>query len=219
MTYQKASFLDQINIPSHDGIWLQENGKYEYGIGCVAFCQHSNDNSVLLIKKTPKQYKKTYEFGDMLACPGGMVRGAEGKTWGEAILSSVQDRVLKETGIILNNPVSTMVLEPGFAPITCYNTRFGSKYTLTLHLIFPECEAKPTATDDPSVQEAIWQKLPLPWSQISPANRIILARILWPKLPKAERNDVRPIVQKAWDQCSQWGENVGLELHSPPWGQ
>jgi hypothetical protein len=66
------------------------------------------------------------------------------------------------------------------------------------------------ASDDPSVEDARWVKVPPDWISLSSANRLALVLLLWRELSGEEMNEARPALREAPDWCNGWAADVNV---------
>lgn len=186
-------------------------------LGSVLLARRNGD--VALIQKAASG-TDAYEFTDLWALPGGMIRAHEGDSSGADIPQltrrSLQRRVALEAGI--GPDISdAMTLVATLGPIvTSYTAKGRQRYTL---MVVHSCQCPPghqLVSGDRSVQAARWAERP-DWARLAPANCLILGHLLWGDLTEQARAEARPSLEAAAAACGQWAADVGVQAPPRPW--
>jgi hypothetical protein len=152
------------------GIWTIRGGRC--AIGIVLLAQHGSE--IIAVRKARVA---GYEFSNLLALPGGLVRAdSSSRTFYSAVERSLYDRALRECGLRKEAIENLRLVEADF-PVTSYTAKGQRRFTL---VVAARCEIYnfiPAAADR-SISEAVLLGAPLPLHEFAPANRIILAKCL-----------------------------------------
>lgn len=187
------------------------------GIGAVLAVLRPNPLEVLVVQKADVD---GFEFSGMWSMPGGMVRCSESSAENPdpllLLANSLSKRVQLECGIsgVTAAQLSPVVILP--PPVTRYTAKGMLRHTVVLPFLFTGPEPLHLVASDRSVRNPQWMKVDEALRATAPANRLILASLVWPSLTKPERNQLTPDVNAARQQCNSWAAEVGLSPTQGP---
>jgi hypothetical protein len=188
-------------------------------LGTVLFARHGE--SFAHVQKAPVQSGR-YEFSNLWALPGGMIRAVAGAGQAATITSlakvSMQQRAEKEAGIP-HHMTENATLCLNLGPIVTSYTASNGKLCFTL-MTAQECQLDNGIAlhpSDKSIKAAGWIKPPLDWESYAPANRLIIAHKLWPNLTELDKDRSRAAIQAAVNQCTQWAQSVEMSPACGPY--
>lgn len=194
---------------------LQSLAGSTWRVGTVGLLRSAGH--LLLVRKA-QSGPDNYAFRGMWAMPGGMIRKQPtGSTVGEAALASLRSRVALEAGLApeqMHDGGHSETLGP---IVTSYARHDRVWHTLITVRQFSVPERPALASDDPSVEDARWVKVPPDWMSLSPANRLALAHLLWRELSGDERKEAMPALREALDWCNGWAAEVNVTRAPAPW--
>lgn len=182
-------------------------------LGGVVFAQ--GDKGIAAIQKAPRN---GYAFSDFWALPGGMIRVGAGA--GEAFSAAfAQQAVSARAGVEAGLPVQPLEPVPAMGPmVTSYLARGATRFTLVVAFRGREIISAPLCPGDPSIRSAAWLATEdIDLSRFAPANRLILAHLLWACYSEHRRSAARSSIDHALELCSGWAREVGITPPPAPW--
>ncbi len=189
-------------------------------LGAVLLARHGD--RFCLVRKAKKA---DYAFSAMWSLPGGMVRsshsrGEGGRFDNRMVRKSLEVRVLAEAGIAATDCTHWQA-EDGIGPIvTHYRAAGQDRYTLvavqSCHVGEPHDVG---GSDAPtSIDAVVWTDIDsISWDRVAPANRVILAHLLWATLGDGLRERAAGAVSEALRNCSYWNAHCGFAAIPAPW--
>ena len=161
-----------------------------------------------------KTQKPGYEFSDLWALPGGMVRDFSAPEAEVSIAESVARRAAAEAGFA-PTPVD---LVHGLGPVTTsYTVDNAQKWTLVVAF---ECKMRSASSlqpSDHSVQAARWTESNRALTDFAPANQVIIGHLLWPEYDDIQRRAARDILEPPYAKCVDWANQAGVVPPAAPW--
>lgn len=201
-------------MPLSDG-FLGIDESHCWRLGAVLFATGSDGFAA--IRKAPVPGER-YQFARLWALPGGMGRSDRGPAGAaEELQASLRLRARREAGIDLAQDRALRELPLG-PVVTSYHAKRKRRFVLILPY-FTEREDADLMASDRSVDEARWISVPPQWETFAPANRVILAHLLWPSLDHDARAQSRKPVAEALKRCALWARRVGIDPVPPPWAE
>jgi ADP-ribose pyrophosphatase YjhB (NUDIX family) len=179
-------------VHARGGLYLVP-ARVELAVGVVLVVRNSLDE-VALIQKAAKE---AYEFSNLWAFPGGMVRGSNG-SFLDAVESSLRSRVGAEIGLGFGD---VQPLPTGELSVTSYNAKGSRRFVLVLP--FTACADGPLHPADPSIGASRWFAPSEIDVSMAPANLLVLCRYLeWRGYPISEAQI--DAVDEAKQRCEAW---------------
>ncbi|WP_265593054.1 NUDIX domain-containing protein [Verrucomicrobium sp. BvORR034] len=202
MTESNTSCIPRLlEICSNQGSFLQIAGS-EVGIGAVLYARCGEQ--VLFVQKAEKQ---GYEFSNMLALPGGMVRIVPGQTISdETILDALCDRVSQETGFMPNKSRCRPFPVPGC--ISRYTAKNVLRYAFVIPYLIDVDETTEVSPGHASVSTAKWMDPTAALSSCAPVNCVIVSGVLKRLLSKPHDERVRQAEEAARAKCKEFLKGV-----------
>ena len=155
--------------PAEGGMLTSANGRV--GLGAVLMAECSATGRFLMARKS---FRAGYEMNHRLTFPGGMVRASDAAaSLCDMITTSLEHRALVEARLSLNDVPSLAALDQ-LPPMVEYE--------------HPE-----TAGGDGSTYDTRWRDLDSIWPEVSYANGISLAQLVWGRLTPTERQHVQAV--------------------------
>lgn len=193
-------------------------GCASWALGAVAHV--AVPGAVAMVRKAPPRDGQ-YEFSGLWALPGGMVRVGERSAPDarSALTRALHERVLEETSLDLTTCRHLGLARMLGPVVSSYTARGERRHTLIVVDCHERAARADLASSARSITEARWVDLPPAWGAIAPANRLIMAHLMWPSLTEAQRSEARPSVSQASADCSRWAAEVGLPAAPCPWEQ
>jgi hypothetical protein len=164
-----------------------------------------------------KESVQGYEFSDMLALPGGLVRGDDGSQFEQCFEQSITLRADEEAGLKKEHLADLRLATPNFVPVTRYTAKGGERFTAVLAVRASVTKAVTLLSARKSIREAFLAALPLDWKSFAPANRLILARTLAPRLGAEERTANKGVIDEALGFCNAAAGAASLPQVPHPW--
>lgn len=185
------------------------------GLGAVALCVDEFTGDILVVRKS---VRPGYEFSNLYALPGGMIRWRTAtEALRDAIAGSLSSRCERETGLLLSCETPLIPIDLFPPPTTRYLARGVVRHTLVLPFRVARVRRFVPHAGDASVTEASWQPPAVVLPAMAPANRVILAHGLWSRLSATARRELVPCVQEAVGVCAEWARSVGVAPVSHSW--
>jgi len=185
------------------------------GLGAVALCVDDLTGDVLVVRKS---VRPGYEFSNLYALPGGMIRWRTStEALRDAIAGSLFSRCERETGLLLSCETPLIPIDLFPPPTTRYLARGVVRHTLVLPFRVVRVRRFVPHASDASVTEASWQPPAVVLPAMAPANRVILAHVLWSRLSATAWRELVPCVQEAVGVCAEWARSVGVAPVSQSW--
>jgi hypothetical protein len=212
------AFLRSCRILSDGFVARSESDRWR--LGAIVFAR--SDQSFAAIQKAAPS-SGTYEFKDLWALPGGMVRASNRQAgWGESeiaqlTIASSRQRADVEAGFPADHPQSLVPVGSLGPIVTNYTAKGQQRYTLVVVLEFEVSEPFELSPRDHSVQASRWMELPLRWDRFAPANRLAIAHLLWSRLSAEQKETARAPVEEAAMQCATWASDTGWPSPPRPW--
>jgi hypothetical protein len=191
-------------------IWTIQGGRV--AIGIVLLAERKG-----LIAVVRKDAVTDYEFSDMLALPGGVVRGGTGLSFAQSVEASLLSRAADEAGLNVDNLTDIRVLSPDYVPVSRYTVKGSEQFALVFAA--RATVTKPVILEPKrrSIREAFFATLPLDWKEIAPANRLILANAYASRIPAEQKIAHLAEINRALAFCNAAAQERGLPLLSNPW--
>lgn len=181
------------------------------GIGAVLVILRRSPFEVLVVQKADVD---DYEFSGMWSMPGGMVRCSWDSTLNIDPLIMLEDSLAKrvhvECGLEGVTGVQLSPIEILPPPVTCYTVKGTLRHTLVLPFLFTGPEPANFVAGDRSVRNPQWMCVVDALRVTAPANRLVLATLVWRYLTESERSRVTSNVDSAKQLCDLWAGEVGL---------
>lgn len=213
-TRQPAWMENCAFTPKEAGVLTSANGRV--GLGAVLIVECSATGRFLMARKS---FRAGYEMNDRLAFPGGMVRGSEETaTMSDMIAISLEQRARAEAGISFGD-IHSLVPLHRFPPVAATYTVRGHAVTtaiIAFHALVDH-EVAVAAQDDGSTYDARWRDLDSIWPEISFANSISLAQLVWGRLTTIERRRVRTMLDQAAQKAIEDARRAELPAPAIPW--
>lgn len=180
-------------------------------------------DQICLVQKAERS-DEPYEYSGMWVLPGGMVRADHfteitDNIDDSAVRQSLQYRTLIEAGLEPSHCSDWQPLDRIGPVITSYRAKGRQRFTLVMaHTCAAQSQTIGPAQLPPSISEVAWiDARNLSWEFLAPANRIILAHLLWdivsPDLTKADRG----FIDSAVKICAEWNVLCGFGAVPAPW--
>lgn len=196
--------------PTDEGVWAVKDGKV--AIGVVLLADWSDQIAVVRKESVPG-----YEFSEMLALPGGLVRGDDAIPFDQCFEQTVILRADDEAGLKREHLAGLQLATPDFVPVTRYTVKGRERFTAVFTVRASVEKAVRLESARKSIREAFFVTLPLQWKSFAPANRLILARVLAPGLGAEERAANKHAIDEALGLCNGAAEAAGLPRLPHPW--
>ena len=185
-------------------------------VGAVLIAENEEDEILLVTKAS----KPGYEFGRLDVLPGGLLRfpipGPISRDHVSRIaLASITSRVQAEAGYLGDLSAERLSLAP--VPTTSYFDRGRQQYVLVLPYVSSKLLRFVPNPSDSSVIAARWSNPILGFTKLAPANRVIVAFFIWPRLDLTARAACRLAVDEAIADTSEWARQVDVEPVSANW--
>lgn len=212
------AFLRSCRILSDGFVARSDSDRWR--LGAIVFA-NSKQSFAAIQKAAPSS--GNYEFKDLWALPGGMVRASNRQPdWSDSeilrlTIASSRQRAELEAGFPpdeTQNPAPIGSLGP---IVTSYTAKGQQRYTLVVVLEFEVPEPFELSPRDHSVQAARWMEIPPPWDRFAPANRLAIAHLLWPRLAAEQKETARAPIEEAARQCASWASDTGWPSPPRPW--
>jgi len=188
----------------------------ELSIGCVVAITSADHDKLQFVfaRKAAKPVTDLYIFGGQWVLPGGMVRSNRQAEFDalQMIVTSACTRVQAETGISL--PIESLRPVQHVPPVTTYRARGQDRVVIVVPL---ECVVALNMPSELQSGDSSIDKVELaePRDRIStcaPANRVIVARMVWKSLSAADRDLLSPCVTAAIEECNNLASRHGFPL-------
>lgn len=206
MLSEELPWLTQATF-NRDGFLSSGDGRFE--IGAVLLLLDPARKMVVLIRKAAKE---GYEFSNMLALPGGMIRTMEGSgTVLNCILNSLIERVYLECGLRVDSgDIVSMEMAP--PPVTRYTVKGEPRYVVVLPFACAISDCSKLQSIVSSVSEASWVDIAADWNwdEVTPACRIVLVNGIWSLLSGEDRDNAIKSVGESQRKCNEWASEAGL---------
>lgn len=199
--------------PTEQGIIAADNGRF--GLGVVLIIECPRTRRYVTVRKSRRP---GYEMNDRLAFPGGMVRSNERKgsidNW---IRESLRQRVRAEIGLdvealdirpVRDHPPVTATYSVHRKSVTTAILAFTAETTNELPLVKPQ---------DDSVYDGGWRTLDAIWPEISDANGLSLAQVVWERLSREEQLRVMSMLAHARHAAIRDAIAAGVPKTNIPW--
>jgi len=177
----------------------------------IAACAFQGNNPRYLLVK--KAHVTDYPYSGMWALPGGMVRIQNAHVGPELLKLRAIERMLSETNVVI--PSDSLRFAKGVPPATEYPVKGKLRTVIVVPFVFqPALTDAAIATIYSTHQsvDAVQVVNPLPlMPEIAPANRVILARLIWPGLESEERDAIRNTVTAALNASNA----IARRIHFP----
>lgn len=181
------------------------------GIGAVLVVLKRTPLEILVVQKAEVD---GYEFGGMWSMPGGMVRCDEDLGLDASPLMLLERSLARRarlecgvTGVRAGYLSPVRVLPP---PVTRYTAKGRIRHTSVLPFLFSGSPPTDLVANDPSVRNSRWMGVVDALQVTTPANRLVLAKVVWPLLAARERDVAAEAVDAARRTCDAWADEVGL---------
>src|SRR5579863_3584360 len=189
-------------------------GRVEVGCVIAASTIRDGKQAYVLAKKSPKP---GYIYSGMWVLPGGMTRIRQSTVDSDILAIRAVERLQSEVNLSVPSQALSPIHE--VPPVTEYRIEATGKDCVVMVLAF----ALPTipdllATARPSHHsvDAVRVADPLPLLHtVAPANRVILARLLWSQLTDFEQNSIKDTVREALDGGNTIAMRVGFQIIHP----
>jgi hypothetical protein len=212
-----SQFLERCRVQADRFICTIDDSMWRVGAVLLA----TKDDAFAVVRKAPVE-AEDYEFSGLYVLPGGMVRTcdlSDAKIRANApalALRSLRSRVRKEAGLEIAESCEDPASELG-PIVTSYRAKGQPRFTVVVAYRCSIESDLSLRTTDHSVDDVAWMKVPVAWARFAPANTMVIAHLLWPRLDESERRRARPHVEKAAGQCSAWATTLGLPRVPFPW--
>lgn len=209
-----SQFLDGCSVQSD--LFLATSEQANWRLGAILFA--SRGSAFATVRKAPVE-GADYEFAGLRTLPGGMARATpeDGPSTAQQLLArSLLDRVRREAAL-RPEMLGDLAPAPVGPLVTSYTAKERVRFTLVIpHTCIVAAQAE-LRSDDRSVEAAEWQDLPPDWRRIAPANRVVVAHLVWSTLSVSQRADAEAPVDEGVRQCSAWAALIGLPRVPLPW--
>ena len=207
-----APWLQNINV-SAAGIAMAGGGRF--GLGVLLVAELARTGQLLFARKS---YRPGFEGNDQLTFPGGMIRPQDRqKGMAHWMQDSLATRVAAEVGLEVQDYRRITPLEVTPPVVTTYIAKGQRRYTVILPFVLSMTQAFSPSTQDPTVYDPGWCTPVRVWREITPANRLIAAYYLWPRLSQWERAAAQPCLAEALQQSAAAAAAVYLPTPAAPW--
>lgn len=190
------------------------NPRAQIGV-VVLVCDHSGTSPKFLLVQ--KAAKPGYPFSDLWALPGGMVRTKDDQPANFTLLAtSAVERLRDETG--LNIEPNRLKLNTEIPPVTEYPVKGDTCRVIVLALELEGTIASDTGQIRPTAKSIARCSFTDPLTiidKLAPANRIILARFLWPRIPIEVRSHFEPSIREAIKFCNGVARTIDFPVIQP----
>lgn len=204
-----VQWLRDVNLSS-GGIWMVKAHKVAIGIVLLATWK----DQITVVRK---ESVKGYEFSELLALPGGIIRGHDASSFVECLEQTVLLRAEDEAGLKAEDLSDLEVLAPNSVPVTRYTAKGAERFTAVLAARASLTKEVQLSSRRRSIHETFFASLPLDWKAFAPANRLILAAALVDRVGAEERAQNERVIDDAWAFCNGAAEAAGLPMSSHPW--
>lgn len=160
-----------------------------------------------------------YEMNHRLTFPGGMVRASDAAaTISDMITMSLEHRLRAEAGIGFSDVHSLTALDQPPPVVATYAVRRRAVTTaiLAFHALVDH-EIAIAAEGDGSTYDPRWRDLNSIWPEISFANGVSLAQLVWGRLTTVECRRVRALLDPAAQKAIEDARNAELPAPLIPW--
>ena len=180
-------------------------------LGAVAFVRSGENFAVV-----QKAARTSYEFSDLWALPGGMVRLPKGDEPSiDRLEGAVRSRINQEAGLILNE-LDPVALGP---IVTTYVAKGRSRTTLVAVFAGQTSHPETLTANDSTIQTVAWSSALATPALFAPANQLILAHLLWFALSDEARLQMKVDLQPALHACTEAAECAGIVAPELPWAE
>ena len=184
--------------------------------GAVALASVKGNGGVLMVRKAPKA---GYEYGGKWALPGGMLELSDGiskDTLFRSLEMQLVNRLYREASVSCRERDLTHV-GLGYPTVSKF-TRDGET-TYCFVMAYKVNAAQTHVSFQPvggSVDESrVFQLNHIPWKEVAPANRLILASLLWPSMEDQQKEIALPEIKAAIEQCNGWANELKVNKFKP----
>ena len=188
-------------------------------LGAVVMAEHAG--GFVVVRKAAVT-GEAYEFAGFLSLPGGMVRANDWPNVNlpvdpvQLVRLSLHNRALREAA--LAPEIMSDLRDAALGPImTSYSAKGRQRFTLMLVHLCSINEPLKLKSTDRSIDAATWIPLFDSWEDFAPANRLIVAHLMWSRLSAEQRDLARKTVEAAAEICSDWARNAGAVPVPTPW--
>lgn len=193
-----------------DGFVALESGQ-AWRLGAVAFVRSGESFAVV-----QKAARANYEFSNLWALPGGMVRLRKGdESSPDRLADAVRSRICQEAGIVMNE-LDPLALGP---IVTTYAAKGRSRTTLVAVFTGRTPRPENLAPSDSTIQAVAWSSALATPAVFAPANQLILAHLLWFALSDEARLQIKADLQPALNACAKAAECAGIAAPESPWAE
>ena len=199
--------------PNEKGVVTTNEGRF--GLGAVLIVECPQTQRYLMVRKSSRP---GYEMNDRLAFPGGMVRsnGRKGSIT-DWIRESLRQRVRAEVGLDVE-ALDVRSLEDHPPVIATYSVHRKSVTTAILAFTAETTnELPPVKPRDDSIYDGGWRTLEAIWPEISDANGLSLAQLVWERLSQGEQLRVMSLLVHAGHAAIRDAIAAGAPKTSIPW--
>jgi hypothetical protein len=192
------------------GIWTIRDGRVAVGVVLLA----ESDHRIAVVRKKSVE---GYEFSDMLALPGGVVRACSGMSFAEAAEKSVLARATDEAGLSRGNLKDFRVQSASYAPITRYTVKGLEQFAMVFAVDATVLQPTMIGPTRQSISEAFFTGQPFDWKEFAPANRLILAKARADHISDEQKIVQRKEIDGALDFCNRAAKEQSLPMLAHPW--
>lgn len=207
-----APWLQNINV---SGAGIAMGGGGRFGLGALLVVERAETKELLFARKT---YRPGFEGNDQFTFPGGMIRPQDRReSMARWIQESLAIRVAAEVGLEFHAYQNMAPLEVTPPVVTAYIAKGRRRHTVILPFVLSMTQVFSPWTQDPTVYDPGWYSPVQVWREITPANRLIAAYYLWPRLSQQEQTETKPFLDEAFTQAAGAAAEVQLPTPAIPW--
>ena len=203
-----TSGLSDLHL-SDQGIWSIQKGACAIGIVLLAVSR----GRVVAIRKAAVS---GYEFSNLLALPGGVVRGTANQQFDDCVGQTLWARARDEAGLSPADLHDVAAIH-GFAPVTRYTVKGVERFSIVFGVRAALASTVNLVATRRSVSETFLASRPLAWASYAPANRLLIAHALSDEVPESEKSASHGAISEALSFCNAAAATIGLPAVPDPW--
>lgn len=207
-----TAWLDPVSIGEEGIVFGRDNA---FGIGTLIVLRCPFTNRVLMGRKS---FREGFEGSNQFTLPGGMLRSEANLDFKTCLGTTLQERVLAETGVSIQSIESLVPLDEWPPVVGRYTIRGTQLVSAAILPFYGESKTElPTWTTDPTVYAMGWYDPLEVMHEITQTNALILAQAFWAEYSTTQQEEILPILAPHFEAVIKNAEQLGADLPFAPW--